>query len=78
MSNDSIEFKNGPDLNWGKLTSILITELDWAQGTHASDPLGTGPQNIERVGLARVTGEPDMEATTDFIATLIPEVYDYL
>ena len=64
--------KPEPDDNLGALTSyaILLIE-DWDQGGHSSDPLMDGLGKEDRVGLANVLNQGDLEATVAFLAMLI-------
>jgi hypothetical protein len=57
--------------NWGKLTMEAITENDFDQGPHSSDPSGDGhgPGTADepRKGLANVVYQGDLQALCEFI-----------
>ena len=60
-----------PADNLGALTSWAIHELDFEQGYHSSDPSGDGLGSDgveERVGIANIFGQGDLQATVDFLA----------
>ena len=71
---DHFDFTDG-DINWGQLTAYAITELDFGQGPHASDPSGDGhgPGTADepRDGIANVVEQGNIDATTDLIADML-------
>lgn len=64
-----------PECNWGQLTSGAIA-AGFAQGPHSSDPSGDGhgPGTVDepRAGLGNVVSQGDLEATCEFIGSLLP------
>ena len=72
-SDDHFEFaqNNQPDCSWGQLTQYAILELGFEQGPHSADPSGDGNGHEDRVGLANVVEQGNMEATCDLISDLL-------
>ncbi len=64
-----------PSCNWGELTADSIAE-GFDQGPHSSDPSGDGhgPGTADeaRAGLANVVERGNLDATCQFIASLLP------
>ena len=59
-----------PECSWGELTSYAIS-IGFDQGAHASDPSGDGLGQEERVGLANVVEQGNLEATCELIWDLL-------
>ncbi len=70
----SMAGRPAPDESIGALTAYVIQELDFDQGTHASDPSGDGlgRDGVEdRVGLANVVEPGNISATLGLLVFLL-------
>ena len=67
-------YADKPDCNWGQLTSEAIGN-GFPQGNHSSDPSGDGhgPDTADepRAGLGNVVEQGNLEATCEFIDSLL-------